>query len=373
MFYTGVTACDLLKEVCFSGNIIPQIWYKVFVKKDLKYPKPHLLAINILSDIVYWYRPTEVRDETTGQLIGYRKKFNSDLLQRNYNQLAEMFGCSNGQAKDAVVFLESTGVIRRVFRDMEIGGIFCNNILFIALDVERLKELTYPSGEICPEGVCGNFTGGVAEFPHRGEEITTEGILKFQRTNTENTTKNSPEITPSIHPRDMAQPEQAPEENSDGLMDGDIQYAVEEEIDDEGGIPYVYKNNSVKMEFALEHFMSYDVMANAPEKTDFQKNALTLLLECLVEMACTDKIETYKGSTVSYAKVIDRLNECIRRDGWLNEFADEAIDDYILAASKKEIRDKKKYMKAVIWNSLSTYKVKFDSFFARTYLNADDM
>ncbi len=27
-----------------------------------------------LADIVYWYRPTEVRDELTGQIVGYKTK-----------------------------------------------------------------------------------------------------------------------------------------------------------------------------------------------------------------------------------------------------------------------------------------------------------
>ena len=56
MFQTGIPACDVLREMAITGNFIPQVWYKVFVKTELKNPKPHLLAINILADIVYWYR-----------------------------------------------------------------------------------------------------------------------------------------------------------------------------------------------------------------------------------------------------------------------------------------------------------------------------
>ena len=83
MLTTGIPACDLLQEIAFSGNVIPQVWYRVFVKSDLKHPKPHLLAINILADIVYWYRPREIRDEGTGQVIGFQKKFRDDKLQRS--------------------------------------------------------------------------------------------------------------------------------------------------------------------------------------------------------------------------------------------------------------------------------------------------
>ena len=95
---TGISTCDQLRELAFTGNVIPQIWYRVFVKSDLKHPKPHMLAINILADIVYWYRPREIRDEGTGQVIGYQKKFRDDMLQRSYVQIAEQFGCSAGQA-----------------------------------------------------------------------------------------------------------------------------------------------------------------------------------------------------------------------------------------------------------------------------------
>lgn len=92
-----------------------------------------------------------------------------------------------------------------------------------------------------------------------------------------------------------------------------------------------------------------------------------MFVDCLTEMVCDDGIRTYKGPSVSYAKVIDKINEIIKRENSLYEFAGETIDDYVSAARKYEIKDKRKYMKSIIWNSLSTYKVKSDSFFARTY------
>lgn len=140
MFTTEIKASDQLIGVNFNGNIIPQIWYKVFVKKELKNPKPHLLAINILADIVFWYRPREERDEATGAIIGYSKRFSSDLLQRSYEQMAELFGCSKGQATDAIIFLEKMGLVERVFRSKTINGVVCTNILYISLDVEQLKN-----------------------------------------------------------------------------------------------------------------------------------------------------------------------------------------------------------------------------------------
>lgn len=66
-----------------TGNIIPQIWYSKITREN---GKPYLLAITLLADIVYWYRPSEQRDEQTGKVIGWRKRFKGDLLQKTYQQ-----------------------------------------------------------------------------------------------------------------------------------------------------------------------------------------------------------------------------------------------------------------------------------------------
>ncbi len=178
MFNTGVSTCDQLREVAFTGNVIPQIWYRVFVKSDLKHPKPHLLAINILADIVYWYRPREIRDEGSGQVIGYQKKFRDDLLQRSYAQIAEQFGCSAGQAKDAIVFLEEMGVVRREFRTLRSNGMVYANVLYLALDVERLKSLTYPCGEISPDGCPEESDGASADISDTPVSEFPQGVCR---------------------------------------------------------------------------------------------------------------------------------------------------------------------------------------------------
>lgn len=43
-----------------------------------------------------------------------------------------------------MVFLEKLGVVRRVFRTISMNGIVVNNVLYLELIVDRLKELTYP-------------------------------------------------------------------------------------------------------------------------------------------------------------------------------------------------------------------------------------
>ena len=63
---TGNEIVDKMMQFGPSGNIIPNTWYK-----SIRYEngKPNLIAITLLSDIVYWYRPQEKRDERTGATV----------------------------------------------------------------------------------------------------------------------------------------------------------------------------------------------------------------------------------------------------------------------------------------------------------------
>jgi hypothetical protein len=133
----GESSVASLKDFHPEGNIIPMEWFS-----HLKFEngKPDMNAILILSDIVYWYRPVQVRDEETGVVIGYRKKFKSDLLQKSYHHYANLFGLSKRQVTDAIIRLEERGLIQRVLRDIDVG-IPLQNVLFIALNAEKVRQL----------------------------------------------------------------------------------------------------------------------------------------------------------------------------------------------------------------------------------------
>lgn len=148
---SGSEEVDALWGVNFSGNIIPAAWYKTVVRPN---GKAHLMAINILADIVYWYRPAEIRDEATGYIIGIRKKFRSDILQKSYQYYIDLFGASRGNVKSAFDLLEDLGVIRRELRDKvgANGTTQATNIMFIHLNTEVLKALTFPESEKPDDG-----------------------------------------------------------------------------------------------------------------------------------------------------------------------------------------------------------------------------
>lgn len=142
-YSTGNRISDDIGKLNFTGNVIPSVWFQTVTGIN---GKPNLLACQLLSEIVYWYRPTEIRDEQTGCFAGYRTKFRGDLLQKSYKSLAELYHVSKQQVIRAIVFLEKEiHVVKRVFRSVPgRDGTVYNNVLFIWLDTERLKELTYP-------------------------------------------------------------------------------------------------------------------------------------------------------------------------------------------------------------------------------------
>ena len=138
---TGNKTVDALGQMNITGNITPINWYKTILREN---GKPYLLAICILSEICYWYRPKEVRDEQTGQVVQYKKRFKEDLLQKSYAQLSEQFGESKRTVKAAMDRLEEIGVIKRVWRNKTFSnGVSVTNILYIDLNEKILFELTY--------------------------------------------------------------------------------------------------------------------------------------------------------------------------------------------------------------------------------------
>lgn len=128
-------------EINFTGNVTPHSWYE-----HLRYDsgKPHLNAITILAEIVYWYRPVEVRDETTGELLGYKKKFKGDKLQRSYASFANQFGLTKKQARDAISFLVSKDLVDKELRLIQTEGVTLSNVLFIGINPQRVKEINTP-------------------------------------------------------------------------------------------------------------------------------------------------------------------------------------------------------------------------------------
>lgn len=153
---TGSDIVDQMQELHFEGNVTPHTWYR---NLTLKSGKPDLIAITLLADIAYWYRPTYIYDDV-GNVRGIRKKFKADLLQRDYEAFATRFGLSKKQVREAFERLEERGLVKRHFRTIETNsGVKANNVLFVELLVNQLKEVTY----------------SIPSFPTGNDPIALEG------------------------------------------------------------------------------------------------------------------------------------------------------------------------------------------------------
>ena len=152
----------------WEGNIIPNTWYQ-----HIKFPKsnkPNRLAIEILAEIIYWYRPVEVRDEISLKTIGWRKKFKSDVWQVNYEKLQEKFGATRAEVKSAVDLLVDLKLIKRTFRNFKTDeGLFLSNVMYLEPIVTELGRISFQMGGVVisnstpspsvPEDVYGDSYG----------------------------------------------------------------------------------------------------------------------------------------------------------------------------------------------------------------------
>lgn len=130
-------------QIQITGNITPPIW---FDRLRTSSGKPNAVAVTILSEIVYWYRPKEVYDEATGKLLGLKSRFKAEKLQRSYQSLSDKFGFTKRQIQDACYFLRDKGLITLEPTTVTLDdGTKLGNVLFIGIKPNAIKTLTWDS------------------------------------------------------------------------------------------------------------------------------------------------------------------------------------------------------------------------------------
>lgn len=205
-----------------SGNVIGHAWYDHITYDN---GKPYVVAVILLSEIVYWYRPVEVKDPQTHKFTGWRKKFKGDLYQRSYESLANQFGFGKEAVRNAIIALEKLGVLTRELRTVNTKSGPVSNVLYLQLHPEVLEQLNHPKprdegyqpGE--PEGGVGldedEYEPDLGGYRPGGREGGAErqgGVGSAAHTYTETPTekvfpRNFQKPTP---PTESARPRQAP-------------------------------------------------------------------------------------------------------------------------------------------------------------------
>ena len=133
---------EAIGRLHLRGNILPFSWLQHPLLCSDK-GKVNLNAAVILSDVVYWYRPQEIRDEATGKITELRRKFRADKLQKSYQAWADQFGLTKRQVKDAVAFLRKRGLITTEFRHIVTdSGLALSNVLYVEPVVSKIETIT---------------------------------------------------------------------------------------------------------------------------------------------------------------------------------------------------------------------------------------
>lgn len=138
---SGHATVDAMEEISFQGNITPRSWYS-HERLRTAAQKPNFVAITLLADIVYWYRPTIIQDET-GQVRRCKRKFDYHRLYKNYSVWAKEFGMTKRQVQEAVSFLVKRGLIIREVRPFTFeNGTAVGAVVFLEPVAAAIEEIT---------------------------------------------------------------------------------------------------------------------------------------------------------------------------------------------------------------------------------------
>jgi hypothetical protein len=127
------------------GDIVDPAWHRY-----LRYPlgKPHSQAVVILARIIYMYRPVceNVIDKESGLVseVRFSQKFKADLWQISRQSLADTFGFTLREVDSALITLRKLEVIFTELRSQVVNGVKHSNILYIGLNLPKLKEISTP-------------------------------------------------------------------------------------------------------------------------------------------------------------------------------------------------------------------------------------
>ena len=132
---SGNIIVDQVGQMGITGNIVNPNWNYYVTNES---GKTNYLAVQILAEIVYWYRPSIKENKTTG-ISEFEKRFKHDkYLQRSYYQLEENYNCSKKQAQDALKILIRIGVVIQHLSD----GIHGGNVMYLELVPDVLKKIS---------------------------------------------------------------------------------------------------------------------------------------------------------------------------------------------------------------------------------------
>lgn len=135
---------------------------------------------------------------------------------------------------------------------------------------------------------------------------------------------------------------------------------IEKDLKDNGGIPYYYAKDKNIMRKTIKHLTQYDHFKDIYNNQSKQE-IYNMSIECLIDMATNEDYTYYKGSKLSYAKILDLLNNIMDPDDIfsLTYFMESFVEKYIDISQEYEIKSYEKHMKSCMIQYLRDYKIEF--------------
>lgn len=153
------------------------------------------------------------------------------------------------------------------------------------------------------------------------------------------------------------------------VLEGDS-FVVMDEVDENRGIPDYFVDDVKKMTVAIQTMCGWNDFF-AYERSQEEQEIYKHFVENLIEMAtCTERMD-FNGSIISYKNVIDRINEVYNSSNGCERGFEGLLfcvnRRYREASIRFKLDNPKQYMKPIIWESFSFYKLDWQNFFNRTY------
>ena len=388
-YSTGVETVDRMGQINFTGNVIPVRWFKAILRDN---GRPYLLAICILSELCFWYRPKEVRDERSGFVTGYKKRFRGDLLQKDYKQLGDFFGESKNSVKAAMDKLEKMKLIRRVWRNITVKGCNFTNVLYIDINPDRIQEITFgddPDGgddeedDETPQADESGTDEQCETSARIGQRLETEEktITRFGQ-KLENKSEKVPETPVNMHiekflgrvpenyegghkfpgraPENYEGSQKFPGRVPENFFDPvqkksgtytestiniteNTSYLISSKKRTDDGIESITAEDIDIVREEIKHRVGYDALA---VDNRFHSYSLDELIEIMVEVYVTCADITIGGTVIPYQLMKRRL-----------DMYDQFIMEYVLRSLEEnhtKVGNVKKYLLATLYNAPAT-------------------
>ncbi len=160
----------------------------------------------------------------------------------------------------------------------------------------------------------------------------------------------------------------------DRLNDREDIVKIEDELLDNGTLPYEYLSDDRKLTAAIHYLTDWKrrnefhetmSFSNKHPDIDLKQEAFNLFVEALIEMLTpAPRPMKLKGAFISYSKIYDRLVPYIKKTKYLStqvlyldKVEEAAIEGFINGCRNTEIKNHLQYMKSCIWTALQTGEI----------------